>query len=73
VHVDPAQPAGWLAAAAQGLCITINSAGLAAAWADTVTSQACRYKSNCSGPTGRNSLQFNKIVDRINFKIRSNE
>jgi len=31
--------AGWLAAAAQGLCITINSTGLAAAWADTVTSQ----------------------------------
>jgi len=28
-------PADRLAAAAQGLCITINSTGLAAAWADS--------------------------------------
>jgi len=62
VHVGLHQPAGWLVAtAAQGLCITINSTGLAAAWAATVTSQACRYQSSCSGPTGRNSLYNYKI------------
>ena len=55
-------PAGWLVAAAQGLCITINSACLAAAWAATVTSQACRYQSSCSGPTVRNSLSLLSLM-----------
>ena len=38
------QPAGWLAAAAQGLCITINSTGLAAAAAQRAATDCLLYK-----------------------------